>query len=73
MPPTVGRPVGEFRSDFVTEIGVVVRDMAPLTIRHWSDITDAQKAPMIDRLRVIFTILFLFIIIVFLHSLIFLF
>ena len=41
VPPTVGRPVGEFRSEFLTEVGVVVHDMAPLSIRQWSDITDA--------------------------------
>ena len=41
MPPTVGQPIGEFRSDFVIKIGVVVRDMAPLTVRQWSDIIDA--------------------------------
>ena len=52
MPPIVGRPIGEFRSDFVTKIGVVVHDMAPLMVRQWSDITDAQRAPMIDRLQV---------------------
>ena len=50
MPPTVGQPIGEFRFDFMIEIGVVMHDMAPLMVRQWSDITDAQRAPMIDRL-----------------------
>ena len=52
MPPTVGRPIGEFCFDFMIEIGVMARDMASLTVRQWSDITDAQRAPMTDRLQV---------------------
>ena len=52
LPPVVGRPLGEFRSEFLTEVEVVVRDMAPLMVRKWRDITDAQKIPLIDRLQV---------------------
>ena len=52
LPPGVGRPLEEFRSEFLTGIGVAVRDMAPLTVKKWSEITDAQKVLMIDRLQV---------------------
>ena len=32
LPPTVGRPVGEFRYEFLIEVGLVVHDMAPLFV-----------------------------------------
>ena len=40
LPPEVRRPLGEFYSEFLIEIGVVVHDMAPLTVKKWSEITD---------------------------------
>ena len=48
LQPKVGQPLGQFRSKFLIEVGVVVHDMEPLTVKKWREIIAAQKAPMID-------------------------
>ena len=35
IPENLGKPVGPTRPYFVTEIGVVVRQMAPLSVKSW--------------------------------------
>lgn len=54
--PHLMRFVGDYSTQFVTEIGVVVRCHAPLNIKNWSDVSSEVKTTMVNSLKVTYAL-----------------
>lgn len=52
IPIDKGGPVGENAEKFVSELGFIVRNFAPLQVRRWSEIIEEDKNTLYDRLLV---------------------
>ena len=52
IPSHLNRAVGDFSTMFGTELGVIVRQCAPLQAVSWETIDDALKCWMITHIRV---------------------
>ena len=48
----VGRPTGAYAEMFSSEIGIVIRNHAPLNVEKWKNVTQEVKQKLVKRLNV---------------------
>lgn len=50
------RPLGKWSAQWVSEMGIIVRQYVPLTFHYWKNLEEEHKFPLYEKVRVMFVI-----------------
>lgn len=50
------RPLGKWSAQWVSEMGIIVRQNIPLTFHYWKNLEEEHKIPLYEKVQVMFVI-----------------